>query len=64
MEYTNSQIIKLIDEHIHNDRNRKILKDRFVDGMTYERLAERYELSFQQVRTIVYRGQEKLIKYL
>lgn len=63
-DYTNSQIIALIDEHIHKDRDREILKDRLVNGMCYEPLAEKYDLSVQRVRDIVYKSQSKLFKYL
>lgn len=63
-DYTNSQISALIDEHIHKDRDRDILKDRLVNGMCYEPLAEKYDLSVQRVRDIVYRAQSKLFKYL
>jgi len=39
-DYTNSQICALIDEHIHSDRDRRILKRRLVDGCCFEPLAE------------------------
>ena len=63
-EYTNSQIIKLIDEHIHSDRDRQMLKSRLVDGLTFEQLAEKYDLSVRQVKRIVYKRQEVLFKHL
>ena len=63
-EYTNSQMNNLIDEHIHNIRNRAILKLRYLDGMTYERIAEELDMSTQQIKTIVYEAQQKLLKYL
>ena len=34
MEYTNSQITALIDEHIHSARDRRILKLHYVDGLS------------------------------
>ena len=34
MEYTNSQITALIDEHIHNARDRRIMKLHYVDGLS------------------------------
>ena len=34
MEYTNSQIAALIDEHIHNARDRRIMKLHYVDGLS------------------------------
>lgn len=64
VEYTNSQISALIDEYIHKERDRQILKDRLVDGLTYDELADKHFLSFQQIRTIVYKGQERLFKHL
>ena len=64
IEYTNSQISYLIDEHIHSERDRAILKRRLIDGICYEPLAEEFDLSVQRVKTIVYRGQEKLFKHL
>lgn len=64
MEYTNSEITNLIDEHIHSERDRAILKRRLVDGIRYEKLAEEFELSVRQVKNIVYKAEEKLFKYL
>ena len=64
MEYTNSEITNLIDEHIHNKRDRAILKQRLVDGITYEKLAENFEMSVRQIKNIVYKSEDKLFKYL
>lgn len=63
-EYTNSQICTLIDEHIHNQRDRNILKSRYVDGLTYDALGMKYDLSTQRVKAIVYKAQSKLIRFL
>lgn len=64
MEYTNSQIKALILEHIHSARDRKILYRRLVDGVTYERLAEEFQLSARQVKRIVYGCEEILFRHL
>ena len=63
-EYTNSQIRELIAEHIHSIRDREVLSDRLIDGLTFERLAEKHDMSDRQVRRIVYKLQEQLFKYL
>ena len=63
-DYTNSQMSFLIDEIIHNERDRSLLKRRLIDGITFERLAEEYDLSVQRTKTIVYKAQEKLFKHL
>lgn len=64
MEYTNSRIRELIAEYIHSERDRKILVRRLVDGITFERLAEEFEMSDKQIKRIVYKLQEQLFNHL
>ena len=54
----------LIDEYIFKERDRAILKRRLLDGICYEPLAEEFGLSVQQVKSIVYKATEKLIKHI
>ena len=54
----------LIDQWIFNERHRLILSDRLFNGTTYERLAEKYGLSTQQVKNIVYKSMDRLEKHL
>ena len=60
MEYTNSRIRELIAEYIHSERDRNILIRRLVDGITFERLAEEFDMSDKQIKRIVYKLQEQL----
>lgn len=64
IEYTNSQIEHIINEHIHSERNRNILKSRYIDGLTYEMLSEKYDLSVKQIRNIILKSEMVLDKYL
>lgn len=64
MEYSNSQIAELIDEWIHSERDRAILKRRLIDGITYERLAEEFELSVRQIKKIVYKSEDTLFAHI
>lgn len=50
----------LIDEYIHSERNRALLKRRLIDGVCFEPLAEEFGLSVRQTKNIVYKEQEKL----
>ena len=50
----------LIDRWIFNERDREILKRRLLDGICFEPLAEEFNLSVQQTKTIVYKAQNKL----
>lgn len=61
-EYTNSQIAYLVDEYIHSERDRAILKRRLIDGICYEKLAEEFDLSVRHVKNIVYKYDFILIK--
>ena len=60
-EYTNSGITALIQEYIHSERDREILIDRFVNGMTYPELADRYLMSERQIKRIVKKADSILI---
>jgi len=62
IEYSNSGIILLIDEYIHSERDRAIMKRRLVDGLTYEKLAEEFELSVAQIKRIVYRSEDIIFR--
>lgn len=64
MEYTNSQIRALIEEYIHNKRDRSILMVRLIDGLTFEQIAELVEMSPRQVRTIVHKCESILFRHL
>ena len=64
-DVSRSQLETAIDEWIigrYAERNRKILKRRLIDGITYERLAEEFDLSTQQIKNIVYKCENLLFK--
>ncbi len=63
-DLSRSEISDLIDEWIFNERDRKILKRRYLDGICYEPLAEEFELSVRQVKNIVYKSEIKLLKHI
>ena len=63
-ELKNSDIANAIDEWIHSERDRKILKRRLIDGICYEPLAEEFELSTVQVKRIVRREQNRIARYV
>lgn len=63
-DLSRSEIEALIDEWILNERDRKILKRRMIDGICYEPLAEEFDLSVQRVKAIVYKGKDKVYRHL
>lgn len=51
--YTNSQIEHLIDEYIHDEKHREIMKRRLMDHWTYERIAEHVDLTPRRIASLV-----------
>lgn len=66
-DLSRTAISDAIDEWIigrNAARNREILKRRLFDGITYERLAEEFDMSVRQIKTIVYKTEETLFKHI
>lgn len=63
-DYSRSEWEQLIDEYIFSARDRAILKRRLLDGICFEPLAEEFDLSVQQTKTIVYTAQKRLFKHI
>ena len=67
LDLSRTNIENLIDEWIvgrNAERDRKILKRKLIDGCTYEKLAEEFEMSTQNIKNIVYKKKEKLYRHL
>ena len=62
-ELSTSEVEHLIDEWIFNQRDRAILKRRLIDGITFEALANEFDLSVVQVKRIVKKRQIELFKH-
>lgn len=52
-DYSKTQIEAVIDEWIHSERDRQLLKRRILDGILFEPLSEEFGLSTQQTKYIV-----------
>lgn len=59
----NSELERLIEEWVKSERNRKILKRRLIDGIHYEKIAEEFELTDRQIKTIVKKEKENIISH-
>lgn len=55
---------KLIDEWIFNEQHRQMLKRNLLDGWTYEKIAEEFEMSSRQIARIIPRLQNQLFKHI
>ena len=59
-KYLNDEVRTIIDQHIHSERDRAILKRSLCDDIGYEALAEEFQMSRSQIARIVPRG-EKIV---
>lgn len=60
-----SDIERLMHEWLigpNAERDRKILARRLFDGITFERLAEEFDLSVRCTKMIVYKGTNKILQ--
>lgn len=55
--YLNDQVKAIIDQHIHSERDRAILKRNLCDNIGYEALAEEFQMSRSQIARIVPNGE-------
>ena len=66
-DISRSELEHLIDEWIigrNAERDRKILKRRLLDGITYDRLAEEFDLSVRQLKNIIYKAEDRLFSHI
>lgn len=66
-ELSRTELEHLIDEWIigrNAERDRQILKRRLLDGVTYDRLAEEFDLSVRQLKNIIYRSEDRLFSHI
>lgn len=54
----------LIDSWIFSERDRRLLKRVIIDGITFEKASDEFRLSVTSVKTIVYKGENILIRHI
>lgn len=64
IDLSRSQIEHLIDEWVLSERDRLMLKRRLLDGICFEPLAEEFNLSVRQTKSIIYKSMDKLYRHI
>lgn len=63
MNLSRTEIEYLVNEYVvgrNAERDRRILLRRLLDGITYEKLSEEFDMSVRQIKNIVYKRQEQI----
>lgn len=67
-DMTRADIEAVIDQRIicrpNAERNREIFKMAYLDGISQERIAEKYDRTPRQIQNILYETEKVLLKYL
>lgn len=64
LDLSRSEWEHLIDEWIFNERDRRLIKRRLLDGICYEQLAEEFYLSVVQTKAIASKCKKILLKHV
>lgn len=54
----------LIEQFVFSKRDRQMIRDRLIDGMTYEELAEKYYMSVRQIKNIVHKNKDIVFSHV
>lgn len=57
----NSDVIRCIDEFVRLERDRQLLKDHWFHGLTIEKLSEKYDVSPNAVKRVLYSVGDKIL---
>ena len=59
-DYSNFDVARAIDEFVHNATYREILKDHYINGLTFKELEDKYGYSLSQTKRIIYKNEKKI----
>ena len=57
-DYSRTEITEVVNEWILHERDREVILRRLLDGITYEKLAEEFDMSVSQIKRIIYKGEQ------
>ncbi len=64
MEKSRSELAHLINEWVFNKRDREIMADKLLDGLTYDELADKFCLSPQRLKVIVKVNKDRILSHM
>lgn len=64
IDLSRSEIAWLIEEYLFSARDREIAKSRWIDGLTFEEISTRYDISVRQAKTIVRNARERVLSHV
>ena len=59
-----SAITHVIDEYVHSERDRQIMKSYLCDGYSMFEIANKVDISFKTVQRVIAKHEEKIFRHL
>ena len=62
-DYSNHRVREVVEEFIHSARDRALILDNMVDGLSYDELAGKYSMSYEGVKHVMKKGKTALDRH-
>jgi len=62
--YSTDHIVFLIEQYIHSERDRAIVRRNLIDNIIFEDMEEEFGLSVRRLKDIVYKGMAKIFRHI
>lgn len=63
-DYFNSDAERVINEVVHNKRDRELMRLRLIDGLTFQQMAEALDLSVRHTQNLYAKYAPRVFKHL
>ena len=63
-DLSRDEILYLINQFIFSRRDREMLVDRLIDGMTYDELAGKYYMSARHIKNLIHKNKEIVFSHI
>ena len=63
-DLSRDEILYLINQFIFSRRDRDMLVDRLLDGMTYDELAGKYYMSPRHIKNLIHKNKEIIFSHI
>lgn len=64
IDLSRSDIEWLIEQYLFVVRDREIAKARWIDGMTFDEISKRFDISPRQAKTIIRNSRERVLSHV
>lgn len=64
IDLSRSEVERLITEYCFVAKEREVLYSRWLDGLTFEEISEKHNISERQAKTIVRKNRERVLSHV